>query len=244
MVGSTQSISDPNVVLNTIVADSLAEVCDQLEKVDGDLQDVMMEAHELTKKMLTDHQRVIFNGDGYSEAWVKEAERRGLPNIRSMVEAIPALITEKSVKMFEKFGVFTKAELESRVEILFEQYAQTINIEALATLDIAKKQIVPAVMKYQKTLADSVAVLKATGMDTGVQESLLGEITENLKKLYTAIGILDSETVKAQSIGEVNEQARFYHNVVFGCMMLSVNRRISLKCLWRKKTGRCQATEI
>lgn len=135
-----------------------------------------MEAHELTKKMLTDHQRVIFNGDGYSEAWVKEAERRGLPNIRSMVEAIPALITEKSVKMFEKFGVFTKAELESRVEILFEQYAQTINIEALATLDIAKKQIVPAVMKYQKTLADSVAVLKATGMDTGVQESLLGEI--------------------------------------------------------------------
>ena len=218
MVGSTQSISDPNVVLNTIVADSLAEVCDQLEKVDGDLQDVMMEAHELTKKMLTDHQRVIFNGDGYSEAWVKEAERRGLPNIRSMVEAIPALITEKSVKMFEKFGVFTKAELESRVEILFEQYAQTINIEALATLDIAKKQIVPAVMKYQKTLADSVAVLKATGMDTGVQESLLGEITENLKKLYTAIGILDSETVKAQSIGEVNEQARFYHDVVFGCM--------------------------
>lgn len=218
MVGSTQSISDPNVVLNTIVADALSEVCDELEKVEGDLQDVMMEAHELTKRMLTDHQRIIFNGDGYSEAWVKEAERRGLPNIKSMVEAIPALITEKSIKMFEKFGVFTEAELESRVEILFEQYAQTINIEALATLDIAKKQIVPAVMKYQKTLADSVAVLKATGMDTGVQESMLGDITENLKKLYTAIGILESETDKAQSIGEVNEQARFYHDVVFGCM--------------------------
>ena len=189
-----------------------------MEKVEGDLQDVMMEAHELTKRMLTDHQRVIFNGDGYSDAWVKEAERRGLPNIKSMVEAIPALITEKSVKMFEKFGVFTEAELESRAEILFEQYAQTINIEALATLDIAKKQIVPAVMKYQKTLADSVAVLKATGMDTSVQESLLGDITENLKKLYTAIGILESETDKAQSIEDMNEQARFYHDTVFGCM--------------------------
>ncbi len=216
MVGSTQSISDPNVILNTIVADAFAEICDQLEKVEGDARAVEMEAHELTKQILTDHQRVIFNGNGYSDEWIKEAERRGLPNLRSMVDAIPTLVTEKSVEMFEKFGVFTKAELESRAEILFEQYAQTMNIEALATLDIAKKQIVPAVMKYQKTLADSVSVLKATGVDTSVQEALLGDITENLKDMYEAIGVLAADEEKAKSMDDnAEEQARYYHDTIF-----------------------------
>ena len=215
MVGSTQSISDPNVVLNTIVADAIADVCDKLEKVEGGADAVAMEAHELTKQMLTDHQRVIFNGNGYSDEWVEEAERRGLPNLKSMVDAIPTLVTDKSVEMFEKFGVFTKDELESRAEILFEQYAQTINIEALATLDIAKKQIVPAVMKYQKKLADSVSVLKETGVDTSVQEDLLADITENLKAMFAAIGVLEADTAKAQEIDEAQAQARFYHDTIF-----------------------------
>lgn len=215
MVGSTQSISDPNVILNTIVADAIADVCDQLEKVEGGKKAVEMEAHELTKQMLTEHQRVIFNGNGYSDEWVAEAERRGLPNLKSMVDAIPTLVTDKSVEMFEKFGVFTKAELESRAEISFEQYAQTINIEALATLDIAKKQIVPAVMKYQKELADSVAVLKATGVDTTVQEALLADITTNLKAMYTAIHVLAEDVVKAKEIDDIEEQARFYHDTIF-----------------------------
>ena len=215
MVGSTQSISDPNVVLNTIVADAIADVCDKLEKVEGGADAVAMEAHELTKQMLTDHQRVIFNGNGYSDEWVEEAERRGLPNLKSMVDAIPTLVTDKSVEMFEKFGVFTKDELESRAEILFEQYAQTINIEALATLDIAKKQIVPAVMKYQKKLADSVSVLKETGVDTSVQEDLLADITENLKAMFAAIGVLEADTAKAQTIDEAQAQARFYHDTIF-----------------------------
>ncbi|MDD3184469.1 MAG: glutamine synthetase III [Anaerostipes sp.] len=215
MVGSTQSISDPNVVLNTIVADAIADICERLEKVDGDVQDVMMEAHEITKELFTEHRRIIFNGNGYSDAWVAEAEKRGLPNLKSMVDAIPTLVTEKSIKMFEKFGVYTKAELESRVEILFEQYAQTINIEALSTLDIAKKQIVPAVMKYQKTLADAIAALKAASMDTSVQEALLSDITNNLKALYTAIGELAATEKKAQAIEDIKEQARFYHDEVF-----------------------------
>ncbi len=219
MVGSTQSISDPNVILNTIVADAFAEICDHLEKFAGDPKAVEMEAHELTKQILTDHQRIIFNGNGYSDEWIKEAERRGLPNLRSMVDAIPTLVTEKSVEMFEKFGVFTKAELESRAEILFEQYAQTVNIEALATLDIAKKQIVPAVMKYQKTLADSVSVLKATGVDTSVQEALLGDITENLKDMYEAIGVLAADEEKAKSMDDnAEEQARYYHDTIFADM--------------------------
>ena len=219
MVGSTQSISDPNVILNTIVADALADVCDKLEKVADDPRAVEMEAHELTKQMLTDHQRIIFNGNGYSEEWIKEAERRGLPNLKSMVDAIPTLVTDKAIEMFEKFGVFTKAELESRAEILFEQYAQTINIEALAALDIAKKQIVPAVMKYQKQLADSVAVLKETGVDTSVQEALLGDITENLKEMYTAIGVLAADEEKAKSMDEdAEKQARYYHDIIFADM--------------------------
>ena len=219
MVGSTQSISDPNVILNTIVADVFADVCDQLEKVADDPKAVEMEAHELTKQMLTEHQRIIFNGNGYSEEWIKEAERRGLPNLKSMVDAIPTLVTDKSIKMFEKFGVFTKAELESRAEILFEQYAQTINIEALATLDIAKKQIVPAVMKYQKQLADSVAVLKETGVDTSVQEALLGDITDNLKEMYGAIGVLAEDEAKAKAMDEdVEKQARYYHDTIFADM--------------------------
>lgn len=215
MVGSTQSIADPNVVLNTIVADAMADACDRLEGVKGDLKAVEMEAHEITKELLTQHQRVVFNGNGYSDEWVAEAERRGLPNLKSMVDAIPTLTTDKAVKMFEKFGVFTKDELESRAEVMFEQYAQTINIEALATLDIAKKQIVPAVMKYQKTLADSVATLKATGIDTSVQETLLQSITENLKAMYAAIGVLEADIPKAQDIEDLQEQARFYHDTVF-----------------------------
>ncbi len=217
MVGSTQSISDPNVVLNTIVADVFSDICERLEKVEGDAEDVAMAAHELTKELLTEHQRVVFNGDGYADAWVEEAERRGLPNLKSMVDAIPTLVTEKAVKMFEKFGVYTKAELESRVEILFEQYSQTLNIEALATLDIAKKQIVPAVMKYQKKLADGVSELKAIGVDSSVQESLLNDITKNLKAMFTALGKLEVDIPKAQAL-ESEEQARFYHDIIFADM--------------------------
>ena len=213
MVGSTQSISDPNVVLNTIVADVFADVCDRLEKVEGGVEAVAMEAHEITKELLTQHQRVIFNGNGYSDEWVAEAERRGLPNLHSMVDAIPTLTTDKAVKMFEKFGVYTKEELESRVEVLYEQYSNTINIEGLATLDIAKKQIVPAVMKYQRKLANGVAELKTVGVDSSVQEKLLEDITANLKDLFAAINKLEADIPEAQAL-ESEAQARCYHEAV------------------------------
>ena len=214
MVGSTQSISDPNVVLNTIVADVFADVCDRIEKVEGGVEAVAMEAHEITKELLTQHQRVIFNGNGYSDEWVAEAERRGLPNLHSMVDAIPTLTTDKAVKMFEKFGVYTKEELESRVEVLYEQYSNTINIEGLATLDIAKKQIVPAVMKYQRKLANGVAELKTVGVDSSVQEKLLEDITANLKDLSAAINKLEADIPEAQAL-ESEAQARYYHDTIF-----------------------------
>lgn len=173
-----------------------------------------MEAHEITKELLTQHQRVIFNGNGYSDEWVAEAERRGLPNLHSMVDAIPTLTTDKAVKMFEKFGVYTKEELESRVEVLYEQYSNTINIEGLATLDIAKKQIVPAVMKYQRKLANGVAELKTVGVDSSVQEKLLEDITANLKDLFAAINKLEADIPEAQAL-ESEAQARCYHDTIF-----------------------------
>ena len=135
-----------SVVLNTIVAEAFAEACDELEKAD----DFDMAVHDLIKKYATEHQRIVFNGNGYSDEWVEEAERRGLPNIKSMVDAIPALNTEKAVALFEKFGVFTKAELDSRVEIEYETYAKEINIKAKAMIDIATKQIIPAVRSEER----------------------------------------------------------------------------------------------
>ena len=213
MVGSRDSIAEPNVVLNTIVAEAFAEACDVLEKAD----DFDTAVHSLIKEYLTDHQRIIFNGNGYSDEWVAEAERRGLPNLHSMVDAIPTLTTDKAVKMFEKFGVYTKEELESRVEVLYEQYSNTINIEGLATLDIAKKQIVPAVMKYQRKLANGVAELKTVGVDSSVQEKLLEDITANLKDLFAAINKLEADIPEAQAL-ESEAQARYYHDTIFADM--------------------------
>ena len=164
MVGSRDSIAGPNVVLNTIVAEAFSEACDVLEKADNFDEAV----HDLIKKYATEHQRVVFDGNGYSDAWVEEAERRGLPNIRSMVEAIPALTTDKAINMFEKFKVFTKAELESRAEIKFESYAKAINIEARTMIDMASKQIIPAIIKYTKDLADTVVAVKEAGADESV----------------------------------------------------------------------------
>ena len=151
MVGSRDSVAECNVVLNTIVAEAFSDACDILEKA----EDFDLAVHDLIKEYATLHQRIVFNGNGYSEEWVKEAERRGLPNIQSMVDAIPALVTEESVRMFEKFGVFTKAELNSRAEIQYEGYAKAINIEARAMIDIASKHIIPAVMRYAKNLAET-----------------------------------------------------------------------------------------
>ena len=136
MVGSADSIASPNTTLNAIVAEAFCEAADILEKAD----DFDIAVHDLIKKYLTEHQRIIFNGNGYSEEWVEEAARRGLPNIKSMVEASETLTTEKSIKLFEKFGIFTKAELESREEVLYETYSKTINIEALTMVDMANKQ--------------------------------------------------------------------------------------------------------
>jgi len=214
MVGSRDSIASPNIVLNTIIAEAFKEACDELEKA-ADFDEAV---HDLIKKYCSEHQRIIFNGNGYSDEWVEEAERRGLPNIKSMVEAIPSLVTDKAVKLFESFGVFTKAELESRVEIKYEAYSKAINIEARAMIDIAGKQIVPSVIKYTMALADSINSVKAAGCTASVQTELLEETSGLLKEAKDALAKLQQLAEQAVKLEEGQEQAYFYKDQVMPAM--------------------------
>ena len=207
MVGSKDSIAGPNVVLNTIVAEAFSEACDVLESAD----DFSLAVHDLIKKYAAEHHRIVFNGNGYSDEWVKEAERRGLPNIGSMVEAIPALTTDKAVKMFEKFKVFTRAELESRAEIKYENYAKAINIEARTMIDMASKQFIPVVIRYTKSLADTVIAVKTAGADASVQAETLEEVTKLLIEAKEANVKLSKLVDEAALMAEGEKQARFYH---------------------------------
>ena len=214
MVGSADSIASPNTTLNAIVAEAFCEAADILEKAD----DFDIAVHDLIKKYLTEHQRIIFNGNGYSEEWVEEAARRGLPNIKSMVEASETLTTEKSIKLFEKFGIFTKAELESREEVLYETYSKTINIEALTMVDMAKKQYIPAVMGYTRTLADTVLAVKSAGADATVQTTVLKSISEKLAEAQAAETALEDKLAEAAGIEDPKKLAFFYKDVVHTAM--------------------------
>ena len=214
MVGSRDSIANPNIVLNTIVAEAFADACDILEKTD----DFDLAVHDLIKEYLTENQRIIFNGNGYSDEWVAEAERRGLPNIKSMVEAIPAITTDKAVELFERFSVFTKAELESRAEIQYEAYAKAINIEARTMIDMASKQFLPAFIKYTKTLADTVNAVKAAGVDASVQTETLKEVSALMAETKAALDNLVKTTADAAAKEEGEVQATYYHTEVVPAM--------------------------
>ncbi|HAP19945.1 MAG TPA: glutamine synthetase type III [Lachnospiraceae bacterium] len=214
MVGSTASIADPNTVLNTIVAETLRQAADVLEASD----DPIMAAHDLTKKWIGEHIRIIFNGNGYSEEWVEEAERRGLPNIKNMVDALGCLTEEYAVELFERHKVMTRVELTSRQEVGYETYAKAINIEARTMIDMTKKEIIPAVIKYTTTVAQSVAAVKAVGADASVQEASLADISKNLVAMNAALEKLEAATDKAASIEEPKAQAIAYRDEVFTTM--------------------------
>ena len=215
MVGAMDSVAQPNVVLNTIVAEAFKEACDELEAADN----FDLKVHDLIKKYATEHQRIVFNGDGYSEEWVKEAERRGLPNMKTMVDAIPALNTPKAVALFEKFGVFTKAELDSRVEIEYELYSKEINIEAKAMIDIATKQIIPAVIRYTTVLAKSINEVRAAcGADVSVQTDMLMEVSTLLSDTKKALVKLEEVTKEASNVPQGREQAVYYRDEVTSAM--------------------------
>lgn len=212
MVGSSDSVSSPNVVLNTIVAEAFKEAADKLEQA----EDFDMAVHDMIKTLLVEHRRIIFSGNGYSQEWVKEAERRGLPNLRSSIDSVSALITEKSIRLFEDFGVYTKAELESRAEIEYESYAKTINIEAKTMIDMTGKQIIPAVIKYAANLAGSMSTVQSAcpEADISVQKELLLETSALLSDTKLALAKLIDVTEKAAAVENNKERAYAYHDLV------------------------------
>jgi glutamine synthetase len=216
MVASSMSIATANTVLNTIVADVLNEMAEELEKA----ADFDLALHDLIKKTLTEHKRIVFNGNGYSEDWVKEAEKRGLPNIKSMVEAIPALVTDKAVKMFEKHHVLSAVELHSRAEIMYEAYAKAINIEAKTMISMAQSKYIPSVINYTKQLADAVNSIKAAcpDCDVTVQSSMLKEVSALLVKAQAAVKSLQAVNDKANSIEDIPEMSKFFRTEVVPAM--------------------------
>jgi len=207
MVGSSDSVSSPNVVLNTIVAEAFKQAADQLEKA----EDFDMAVHDMIKELFAKHRRIIFSGNGYSDEWVEEAERRCLPNLKSGIDSVSALITEKAVHLFEKFSVYTKAELESRAEIEYESYAKTINIEAKTMIDMAGKQIVPAVVAYTTQLAKSLSAVRdaCPEADVSVQKELILETSDLLSEVKVALAALEEKAGIAAGISNSKERAYY-----------------------------------
>ena len=216
MVGSSDSIASPNIVLNTIVAESFKEAADILE-VSEDFDEAV---HDMIKQLFTNHRRIIFNGNGYSNEWVEEAKKRGLSNLPSMIDAIPALVSESSIKLFESFEVFTRKELESRVEIEYEAYSKAINIEAKAMIDIAGKSIIPAVIRYTTRLADSIIKLKTAVADIEpyAQNSILIDVNEHLKSAKFALENLIKLMDSAGEFVYVDKHARYMREVIVPAM--------------------------
>ncbi len=211
MVGSMDSLAEPNIVMNTIFAEAFADACDYIEAAEDREQAI----HDVIVKNASEHQRIIFNGNGYSEEWIEEAKRRGLPNIESMVDAIPALTTKKSVNLFERFGVFTEAELKSRVEIQLETFAKVVNIEARSMIDIAGKQIIPAVAVYTGELANTVKELRAIGEEAVTQTEFLRRTNRLLDEAWRALEELKKLVEEGSAMeGDEFELAGFYHNRV------------------------------
>ena len=236
MVGSSASIADPNIVLNTIVAETLCQAADILEKAD----DFELALHDLIKDWVTDHIRIIFNGDGYSDAWVEEAARRGLPNIKNTVDATSVLADPEVIKLFEKHGVFSAVELAAREEVGYENYSKAINIEARTMIDMVKKEIIPAVMEYTTTVAKSVAAVKAVGADASVQEKVLKEITTELSKLDASVVKLEAATDASVKIED--PRLRLLHTETMYSLSLQkyVNRLINWKHWLMRKLGHSQ----
>ena len=217
MLGSSNSIACANIMLNAAVAESLKIYADRLENVD----DFETALHDMIKKTIKDHKRIIFNGNGYDDAWIKEAtEERGLLNLRTTPDAMPAMIADKNVKMLTAHKIFSPAELHSRYEILLENYSKTVNIEALTMVDMARKEILPAVEGYTKSLAETLAAKKAAvaGLPCKYETATIAKLSELSDEIADATADLDSEIAKFQTIEDVTEAANDIRDVILGKM--------------------------
>ena len=216
MVGSRDSVASPNIVLNTIIAEAFSEASDYLEVA----EDFDTAVHELISKYATDHQRIVFNGNGYSEEWVKEAARRGLPNIATTVESYDILTREDTIATFEKFNVFSRTELESRAEINYEVYTKVVNIEAKAMVDIASKHIIPAVIEYVTELAASINQIRQACpvANIEVQEERLLESSALLSETSKALHVLEERIDDASKMEDGRDKAYFFMQVIVPSM--------------------------
>lgn len=235
MVGSSMSIGTANTVINTIVADVLCDMADQLEQA----EDFNLAVHELIKKTITDHIKVVYNGNGYSQEWVEEAERRGLPNIKSMVDAIPALVSEKAIRLFGRHNVFSKSELMSRRDVLYNSYSKAINIEAKTMISMVSIQYIPAVIKYTKLLAKSINAVEGAvpEAETSVQRKLLMETSRLLSESQEALQSLRDLVQEAEGIDDRAKKAGFFYQKIKPAMAnlrspIDALERIVDKELW------------
>ena len=216
MVGSSDSIADANTTLNAIVAEALCEAADQLEQAD----DFNAACTKLIHDNMAQHQRIIFNGDGYSDEWVAEAARRGLPNLASLVDAVPALTTEKAVKLFTKFGIYTQSELEARADIMYETYVKTIKIEANTMIHMAAKHYIPTVIGYTTRLAQSITAVASAcpEAELSVQRGLLKDVSARLAEASAALEQLKPLMDRVDAIQDVKEMAIAYRTAVVPAM--------------------------
>ncbi len=215
MVGSAQSIAGCNVALNTIAAEAFDEIAKRLEKA----KDKNAEAAAIIKETYKKHSRVIFNGNNYSQAWPQEAAKRGLPNVTNAVDALKAFITDKSLRLFEKYEVLSHKEIHSRYDIYVETYAKQINIEAMTAIDMVKKQFIPAAAEYGTFLADSVASFKAISVAAPVQEDMLKKLGALMASAYRNLGRLEAATAKAQETADTVKKAETYRDKVVMAML-------------------------
>lgn len=213
-VGSTLNIAGPNIVLNTIVADALCDFADELEKA----PDFKSALNRLLIKTFTEHKRIIFNGNGYDASWIKEAEKRGLPNLVSTVDAVPHFEDKDNIKLFVKHKVFSEIEIHSRTETLLENYEKVLNIEAQTTVDMAKREILPAVLSFEKEICKTVKAKKDAGYEAGAEKELADKLISLTDTLNARIKELEADIAKGHSIEDVKENAKYYHDVVFASM--------------------------
>ncbi|MCE5315605.1 MAG: glutamine synthetase III [Armatimonadota bacterium] len=214
MVGSTQSTSGPNFILNSIVADVLCEIADALDKA----SDVSAKAQEILARIAKEHARVIFNGDNYTAEWAAEAEKRGLPNVRNSVDALDAMIDEDVARLFAQHGVLSKGELHARHEILLERYCKEINIEGLATIAIAKRQILPAAIDFSGAIANTINAVKAAGASSKAQSKVLADTCALIDELQVGIVKLEEAVEKSAAVDDIPKQARAYRDNVISAM--------------------------
>ena len=218
MLGSSMSIADCNTVTNLIMTDILSRIADRLEGC----SDLSAKVHEIIRDIMHDHKRIIFNGNNYSSEWVEEASRRGLPNIDNSVDAFDAFIAPKTVELFERFGVLSRRELEARYDIHHEGYVSTINIEAMTMIEMAKRQILPAIIKYNRFVAESLNELKTTGLDldTSLEAEMLRSVTEAGSTFRANLTRLEKSVEEAHSevFATPKEHSVFYRDRVIPAM--------------------------